>query len=243
MPQNKKMPAQKRGRTLARVSRSRSRTRSRSRSLYKSPLYASGIRTWPYARPGMSQMWDPFPSKARAILRYSCPINLSATAGLNDAHLFRANGIQDPDFTGVGHQPYGHDTYLSIYNHYNVVRSTITMQPTGTSECIFGISLCDDSTVQGDYDTVKETKGTVFAVHGAGNPTPKLTKTFDVNQNFDLPYQKATSANFGANPSESMIFHCWAQAKNGSATMSSAAFVITISYIVDMWELKDLGQS
>ena len=246
------MPA-KRGRTASRVPRSRSRSMSRSLSRYSStsrsssrmyPMYSNiGVRNWPYARMGLSQMWDPFPSKATAIMRYSTTISLNAEAGIPAPHLFRANGIQDPDFTGIGHQPYGHDTYQTIYNHYNVRQSTLTMQPTNDIQGMFGISLTDDSTVQGDYDTIRETKGTVYAVAAGNNPVPKLSKTFNVNQNFDLPFQKSTSASFGANPSESMIFHCWCEGSTGASNPSAQTFVITITYIVDMWELKDLGQS
>lgn len=240
----------KRGRTMSRASRV-SRSRSRSLSAYSSRMSTRSparrstnlVRTWPYARFGLSAMWDPFPAKATAILRYSTTVTLNASTGLTASNLFRANGIQDPDFTGIGHQPYGHDTYQSIYNHYNVRSSTLTMQPTSTERGIYGIALTDDSTVQGDYDTVREIKGTVVAVNtGAGNGQ-KIAKTFSCNQNFDLPFQKATSASFGANPSEGMIFHCFCEGANNTIDANSQTFLITISYIVDMWELKDLGQS
>jgi len=117
------------------------------------------------------------------------------------------------------------------------------MQATSAERGIFGIGLTDDSTVQGDFDTVRELKGTTVAVsNGAGEPQ-KVQQRFNVNKNFDLPFQKATSASFGQNPSESMIFHCFNEGPSSTFDASSSTFLITISYIVDMWELKDLGQS
>lgn len=33
---------------------------------------------------------------------------------------FRANGIYDPDYSGIGHQPRGHDEYANIFRTYRV---------------------------------------------------------------------------------------------------------------------------
>lgn len=201
-------------------------------------------RTWPLATRGNGMLFDPFPAKITAILRYSTSISLDPSLGTPGPYLFRANSIHDPDFTGIGHQPYGHDTYASIYNHYNVRSAIITMTPSLSRNGVMGISLTDDSTVQSDYDTIRETKGTRFATITAdGGLNPSVKNYYNVNQNFDIPFQKATSASFGASPSEGMYFHCWFEAADSTSDQSAASFIITISYVVDMWELRDLGQS
>ena len=200
-------------------------------------------RTWPLYS-GMSQAWDPFPAKATAIMRYSAVLFIDPSSAIPGHQLFRANSIHDPDFTGIGHQPYGHDTYATIYNHYNVRNCKITMTPTGTADLIYGITLTDDSTVNSNYDTVRELKGTRMAVLSADAGTQSsVVNSFNVNQNFDVPFQKATSASFGASPSESMVFDCWAEAPNSTADPSAMSFLFTLTYTVDIWELKDLGQS
>lgn len=201
-------------------------------------------KTWPYASRGLGMLFDPFPSKITATMRYSTTINLDPSLGTPAPYLFRANSIHDPDFTGIGHQPYGHDTYALIYNHYNVRSCIITMTPTTVRNGIFGCSITDDSTVQSDYDTIRETKGTKMApMIAEGGQLPTVKNYYNVNQNFDIPFQKATSASFGASPSEGMYFHCWFEAQNSTSDQSSANFLITLTYIVDMWELRDLGQS
>lgn len=229
----------------------RARSTSASSRTRKSGRYSKKIskgttkyvdKIWPYSKPGMSQMWDPFPAQAQAILRYNTTIQLDPTIGVPDSHLFRANGLQDPDFTGIGHQPYGHDTYQTIYNHYQVVSATITITPLENFDGMIGCCLTDDSSVSGDFDTIKELKGTRMRAMGANGVPTKLVNYFNVNQNFDIPFQKSTSASFGANPSEDMIFHVWACAKNASST-DSVSLNIAISYVVKMWELRDLGQS
>lgn len=201
-------------------------------------------RTWPYQQIGMGPKWDPFPAQATAIMRYSTVVSLNPSTGATAVQLFRANSIFDPDFTGIGHQPYGHDTYQTIYNHYNVRESTITMTPTNNVACIYGITLTDDATVQGDYDTVRELKGTKFAIAASdGAKVSAVVQKFNVNKNFDIPFQKSTSASFGQSPSEGMVFHCWAEGSAFTVDANAINFLFTISYLVDMWELKDLGQS
>lgn len=200
-------------------------------------------RTWPYQRENRLQMWDPFPAKARALLRYSTVVTLNPSIGLADNYLFRANSIFDPDFTGAGHKPYGYSTYASIYNEYNVAYAKITMTPSQNINGIFGITLTDDNSVQGNYDTIREVKTTRFATSNANAEPQSVTNTFNCNSNFDIAFQKATSSSFGQSPSEAMYFHCWFEGNDSSADVGAATFVITISYMVDMWELKDLGQS
>lgn len=213
--------------------KTRSETGGRSRS-------TSSYNTWGYANPRSYLVaWDPFPARARARLRYSTTIDLQPqAAGVPGAYIFRANSIFDPDSSGVGHQPYGHDTYQSIYNHYRVVESSIILSPINNSSGTLGITITDDTTVNGNYDTIKEVKGTkmITILNNARAGSVKQTfqhRQFLANQN--------TSAQFGGNPTEQAYFHCWyCSTPTGTPTMQ---VVVAIEYLVDMWELKDLGQS
>lgn len=221
----------------ARGSRYSSKYRTRTKTNYVK-------RTWPYANENKLQLWDPFPAKTRALLRYSATIALNPGATTPAPYLYRANSIFLPDFSGTNtHQPYGHDTYASIYNHYNVLSSKITMTPSQVINGIFGVTLTDDTTVQGDYDAIREVKTTRFATSNASSQAQTVTNTYNVNANFDIPFQKSTSSSFGQSPSEGMYFHCWFEGNDELADVGTSTFVITISYIVDMWELKDLGLS
>lgn len=201
-------------------------------------------RIFPYSAKGTSPLFDPFPAKIQAKLRYTTTKALPVTiSGTVSPYIFSANGIFDPDVSGLGHQPYGHDTYQTIYNHYSVESATITMTPTNGNQCIFGITLTDDTTVNASYDTVREVKTTRMGVNnGQPNSSLSITKTYNRDQIYQKGSQKDVTSLFGARPVDQQYFHCWAEGILDNVTVNPT-FLFTITYIVDMWELKDLGQS
>ena len=68
---------------------------------------------------------SPVPLKMAATLLYSDQITLNPAAGTVSKHVFSANGLFDPNITGVGHQPRGFDQYMALYNHYTVIGARI----------------------------------------------------------------------------------------------------------------------
>jgi len=57
-------------------------------------------------------------------LRYAEDVNISAGIALG-SYDFRANSIFDPNLTGIGHQPLGHDQWAVFYDHYVVLGARI----------------------------------------------------------------------------------------------------------------------
>lgn len=45
--------------------------------------------------------------------------------GDGETQIFSANGLYDPDSTGIGHQPRGYDQIMALYDHYVVTRAKI----------------------------------------------------------------------------------------------------------------------
>jgi len=177
-------------------------------------------------------------------MRYSEAISINASTGLAVHHLFRCNGIFDPNVTGTGHQPYGHDSYQALYNHYNVLSSTIVVTPAEDIDATVGVTLTDDTTVNSDFDTVKEIKGTkMMVLTQASDGNSKIVQKYDANQVWDKSYQKSTQASFGADPAEEMYFDIWATGKLSTVAAATVRLLVTISYEVECFELRDLGQS
>jgi hypothetical protein len=243
-----------RGRSTSRSARGAKRAASRSISVTSSRSGGSG-RKWGksgvdgFARRGwvnpmaMSTYFDPFPRTMRAVLRYSETVNLDASA-LSPAHyIFRAGSIFDPNYTGVGHQPYGHDIYERIFNHYRVVKSVCKItNASGGANNIMGLTLTDDVSVQTDYDTLREVKPTKFIPLCGTSDGHTLILEYNSAQAFPRQGQ-ATTALFGSNPAEDMYFDIWTQGNLTTNNPSALAVAVCIEYYVEFSELKDLGLS
>lgn len=185
--------------------------------------------------------FDPFPAKLVSKLRYKASISLDASTGLPAHYIFRANSIFDPDFTSIGHQPYGTDQLALIYNHYKVIKSNITVVPNAQS-LIYGVTLTDDTTVSSSFDTIVEQKGTNVAVIGQSYTSDKKVKAYYSAQNF--PGQQTNLvALFNANPAEVQYYDVWMTGIPETSDPSAKDFVVFIEYVVEVSELKDLGQS
>lgn len=246
-----------RGRSLTVSTRGRKRTRSARKSTSRSSRSSSGVsllsagsrydrhRSWPYPQT-MSGFFDPFPSKMRAVLRYSTTCLLNPGSNATAHYLLRCNSIHDPDFSGAGHQPYGHDTYEGIYNHYQVLKSVCSVTFAASAQVMYGgITITDDASVSGTYDTVREVKPTKFGVFqgGAGMVPLHLTQTFVMTDVYGFDAGGKTTAQFGGNPADQSFFDIWAQASDPLSDIGQVTAVMTVAYYVEFTELKDLGQS
>jgi len=179
----------------------------------------------------------------RCLLRYSETVNLNSAAGSLARNIFRAGSIQDPNYTGVGHQPYGHDTYATIYNHYRVVKSVIKVtNSTAGANNIMGVTLTDDISVTGTYDLAREIKPTKFVPLASTSDPHSITMTYNSEKAFPGQTQN-TTALFGNNLAEEMYFDVWVQGSNPLADPSAISLVVCIEYYVELSEFKMLDQS
>lgn len=75
---------------------------------------------------------NPLSQKGYFKFRYqdsSFNMSTAAVEGYINTRVFRGNSLFDPDYTGVGVQPYGYDQMCAIYNRYYVYASKITVYP------------------------------------------------------------------------------------------------------------------
>ena len=189
---------------------------------------------------------SPFPRFAIVKMRYATTVRLNANVTGSSSHLFRANSIADPDLTGIGHQPYGHDTYASVYNHYKVLKSRIicTYTSNGSSSSgnyVVGVALKDDNNVETDFDTIREARTAKYKIVNDENIST-VTNGYNARKMFPNNVDNL-NAQFSNNPSEDAIFQVFHTSCNSGVEPNSCDVVVTIEYTVKMWELKDLGQS
>lgn len=192
---------------------------------------------------------NPFPDSRIITMRYCESFSIDGGIGTPASYLFRANSIFDPNYSGTGHQPYGHDQIAALYNHYEVVKSFITweFQPgvvdTTASQVCAGITLVDDTTYETNYDTIQERKHTRWTQVGVSDQKGVVNNSFSLKKIFPRASSTETAAAFGASPTEQAFFHCWAKSIYSSQEPANVAGIVTIDYVVRVWELKDLGQS
>lgn len=187
-------------------------------------------------------MFDPFPAKMMTRMRYSTVVSIDPMAGSPAHHLFRANSIYDPDYTSTGHQPYGHDTMANIYNHYMVTKARIVVTPTWTNfDGIFGIAKVDDVVVSGDYDAIREQKGTNVATGTSAGGQQSVTNYY--TSDYFNAAGNALQTSYGTNPNEQFYFDVFYEARDSTTEPSARTFLVNITYDVLSWELKDLGRS
>lgn len=186
--------------------------------------------------------FNPFPAVHYATLRYVTKITLQPTQAAKAAtHYFRANSIHDPDYTGLtfGGQPYGHDTYQHIYNHYQVLGSTITavgIPDTNRPAPGLGVLLQDNNNIiEDEARQLCAMKGSSYANFGFNVPVT-------IRRSFSTKYMQDKStqcAQFGSDPADPMYFVVFSLDDSSVNTIMNCT--VTINYKVKMWELKDLS--
>ena len=188
--------------------------------------------------------FNPFPAVHFATLRYVTKVYLQVqTPAKAPTYYFRANSIHDPDATGsvFGGQPYGHDTYAQLYNHYQVLGSNLTVQADPPNQIrYFGIGCLlqdNNSIIEDEARQLCAMKGASYVKSGNGG-------VVTVRRSFDTKYMQDKStqcARFGSDVEDPMyyvIFSIDDEAQNEQLTC-----LVTITYRVKMWELRDLSST
>lgn len=80
-----------------------------------------------------------FPAKKKAMLKYVQTTVLNPGPQQCLSELVRLNGMYDPDgAVAFGHQPYGFDTYMSMYKYYHVISCRVKASFMGTTKVATG---------------------------------------------------------------------------------------------------------
>ena len=224
--------------------RGRGKGYKRKRSFLSKRTYINRIAD-AAPRNQMSQFlsaFNPFPAVHFATLRYVTKIALNVTtADQAPTHYFRANSIHDPDYTGVtfGGQPYGHDTYANIYNHYQVLGSTITVQGNPANNTrYFGLGCLlqdNNNIIEDEARQLCAMKGSSYIKSGNGG-------VVTVKRSFDTKYMQDKStqcARFGSDPADPMYFVVFST--DDESVGNGLSCQVTIIYKIKMWELRDLS--
>lgn len=223
-----------------------------ARRPYKRPARPYRRRRYPVRRKYRS-MGVPTGLPTQRLCKLVYVNNTESTSNLGSINFikYRANSIFDPDYSGVGHQPFGYDQWSILYNHYVVLGSKITVKvinsiPNGTSPSYMGCYLSDDTSIPYTeaYQLMEAGKGT-YRLNNPGNNRPiTFGSRFSAKKYFNVVDVKDNSrlgASVVADPLEGAIYNVWFQTGNGST--STIYLSIRLEFIVSFSEPRDVNTS
>ena len=211
-----------------------------------------GVRKYIGAKPQiLKNPSTAVPNSAVVKLRYSTEVDLNSAVAPMVAHVFRGASINDPDFTGAGHQPRGHDQWANFYHRYRVLQSTILVDMRDTNNSVqghvCGVAAMERSTalVSFPYRYTEQPYVKYIGNTVIESETPRLMMTMK-SEYFegvtDVYVDNNYTADVNSNPAKDWYWHIFAASLNGTTTVGMRAYV-TIIYTVQFFERQDLADS
>jgi len=189
-----------------------------------------------------------FPKMIKITHKYHDTINVVCTSGIVQSQIFRANGLNDPDYTGSGHQPLFFDEMASIYDHYTVIGSKIkvTFAPSTatTQPCMVGIYTDDDVATLTNVSNIIEQGTTKYLCTGFDQTPKTLTCGWSAKKVFggSVMADSELQGTATTDPGEAQLFRLFVRSMDGISTAGIWANV-TIEYIAVWNELKTIVSS
>ena len=183
-------------------------------------------------------------------MKYTDLITLSNFAVGQDFHIFRAASIFDPDFTGTGHQPLGHDQWATLYQRYRVLGAKmkatfINQSATITEAEHVGMCIAETTGLGLARDMAEQTNNRQSLIGPTGNESWTGYLNCDLAKFEGDPgakYDKDYSADMGTNPVRDVFFYIWAQDLNADDSVEVTCLV-EIEYTVRLYDRVDLTRS
>lgn len=186
-----------------------------------------------------------FPREQIVKLRYVENYTLTPVSiGTVVKQVFRANSVFDPNQGIGGHQPMLFDMWAGLYNHYQVLYSTITTDLTPSGSLNYpvyaGAYLSDDTVTPTDAYLIKENgKGTQRLLSTQPDTVTRFTNRFNMKSFFTESVDNGnTSSTVSSTPSEEAFYTIYAQQTGGTGD-SLLVLTSEITYTVRFFEPKD----
>jgi len=229
----------------------RNRKPRKPRAVKRRRTYARKRKT---LRPMYQNINYPLATAVTKRLKYVERIVINPSVGAISSYTFCANDLFDTNRSGIGHQPYGYDQLMALYNHYQVIGSKIRIVPTGALDegYIFGVQLNDAITMSSsDVETICEQPyAKRMLVYPGQNKASTMTQTFSLkkffgsNQNVNtLMGNRTFMGQINTSPAEAAFFVVWCASNTYPSDPSPITFHIEIEFLARFSEPRDLPQS
>lgn len=224
--------------------------KSTNRKMYKKATYRK-------SRKPNNMGFRPLGLKQAAKLKYVEQFSLNPSLGATGTYVFSANGCYDPNITGTGHQPYGFDQLMSMYNHYTVVGSQCRVRIASSQSIpMYAGVLLRDSPVPLTFGTAEllEQPGNKMRLIGYGGTGGGDSKAHVMKCNFST--RKFFTKGRGAivedsllrgdsvsNPTEQAYYQVMLQPQFLTDDIGTQGITVEIEYYVVFTEPKILSSS
>lgn len=205
------------------------------------------------------------PPKKVVKMKYACPVALRTTGNgpavatqsmrtsIPTTYRFNLNSIYDPDLSGVGHQPYTHDSWESLYSQYTVKGARFNLlfkssgyNPGSANGIMVGYAIRRDAgrSVTGDNVTVWELPQAVYDMLGntdSAGVQKEFVGTYSWNDWFEKTDRTGQTVVFGTSPFETVELEIFAAAADDDPTPAEQKVLVwvTIEYLVELSEPKN----
>lgn len=190
----------------------------------------------------------PFAQRYITKLKYAETVYINAAGP--QAYRWSLNSLWDPNYTGIGHQPHGFDQLAALYNRYRVIKCNyainavdqsgqyITVAALPANQQVNAITLSEMREnprcrymTQAPNAAMKTLKGSVYL--------PSLVGRNKAQYMADDHYQSEVTTS----PFEAALLNVYVQRLDEGLNVINVPFVITLTYTVEFFDVKNLGQS
>lgn len=194
---------------------------------------------------------NPFPKQFTTKLRYETSVDVDPPLGGTASHLFRANSVFDPDFTGVGNQPRYFDQIMPLYDHFTVIGAKITVKVANphTTPYIVGVQLNGNGTTVANINDLIEQRNSTYKWIGhayANTAINQITKKFSTKKFLGISKPLAEDdlrGSISANPNEGAYFAVTVGSHDPAVNGLALPLRIIIDYIVVFTEPRTVASS
>lgn len=192
---------------------------------------------------------QPIPDRYICKMKYATSVT---TAAANGQYVFRLNSLFDPDFSGVGHQPYGFDNLALLYNRYRVVSCGWRIQQPsrtdGSPIIVAALPSNDAALLWADYGEMAENPRTKYVTNNPGAPVatlsgkqylPRLIGRTRAQYMADDNYQSVVNTN----PVEQAFLYLNTFLGQTGVPVGSVPLNVVLEYSVEFFDAKHILQS
>ncbi len=193
----------------------------------------------------------PIPDRLFVKLKYADTF-VTTAASVPAIHVFRTS-IHDPDESGTGHQPMGHDEYSVLYNKYRVMGIAyrcIAMNESTTNQqdcVIIPKPNATGITTGNQLWEIPYSKPRVIAPEGSGRSTTVFKGYMSPSRILGITKEQyrtdvSYSATMGANPALTARLHLYSQPSDTSTT-STTRWKVNFVFYCELFDRHTLSTS